>query len=306
MEFVNTKKMFELALKQKFAIGAFNVFNFETINAVLQGASNKNSPVILQFSPNALKYLSIENAVNFSKTIANKLKIANVCLHLDHAENFLTCKKCIEAGFNSVMIDGSELSFKENVRLTKKVVKLAHKHNVTVEGEIGTVSKNGNQSFFTEPTIAQKFVRLTGIDSLAVSVGTSHGLHKAKDCVQINFDLLNKISALLPDFPLVLHGASSIPNSLVKKFNRFGGELENAHGVSESDIENLCKTSVCKINIASDLNLCFSSSLRECFSKEKNQTDPKKYLLFCQRELQKLVEQKIILLNSYNKNKSIK
>lgn len=314
MGLTTTEKMFKKAADGGYAIGAFNINNMEVIQAIVNAASAKNSPVILQVSTSAIKYMGFEYITKMVEaailSIKAKDKDIDIALHLDHGDSFEICKDCIDHGFTSVMIDGSKYPFEENIALTKKVVEYAHKRGVVVEAEIGKlsgveddVSVDFEDALYTSPDEAVDFVEKTGCDSLAIAIGTSHGAYKFKGEPKLRFDILEEITARLPKYPIVLHGASSVPEELVSKCNKYGGEIPGAKGVPESMIRKAASLGVCKVNVDSDIRIAMTASIRECFELTKDVFDPRKYLGKAREEIQNLVEDKIInALGSENKN----
>ena len=309
--FVNTKKMLNDAYTNKYAVPAYNFNNMEQIQAIITACLNTQSPVILQVSAGARKYANAEllkgmakGAIEMMKKMAKdqNLKEIPVALHLDHGANFDICKECIDNGFSSVMIDGSHLPFEENIELTKKVVEYAHKHNVTVEGELGVLAGVeddvvAEKSNYTKPEEVEEFVKKTSVDSLAISIGTSHGAYKFKvnsedEIPELRFDILKEISVKLPNFPIVLHGSSSVPQDAVKIINNHGGKIEKAFGVPEKQLNKASKLSVCKINVDSDGRLWMTAKIREYFASNPNEFDPRKYLNEARTALQKMYEYK--------------
>lgn len=314
MGLVTTKKMFEKAADGGYAIGAFNINNMEVIQGIVNAAADKNSPVILQASTSAIKYMGFEYITKMVEAAIlnakSKGKDIEIALHLDHGDSFETCKECIDNGFTSVMIDGSKYSFDENVALTKKVVEYAHKRGVVVEAEIGKlsgveddISVSDSDAMYTSPDEAVDFVEKTGCDSLAIAIGTSHGAYKFKGEPKLRFDILEEITARLPKYPIVLHGASSVPEELVEKCNKYGGDIPGAKGVPMDMIRKAATLGVCKVNVDSDIRIAMTASIRECFELTKEVFDPRKYLGKARDEIQSLVESKIInALGSENKN----
>ncbi len=314
MGLVTTKEMFEKAAKGGYAIGAFNVNNMEIIQGIVEAANEANSPVILQVSAGARKYANpiylkklVEAAIECNKLSGKDLPIV---LHLDHGADFEICKDCIDNGFTSVMIDGSKYDFEENVELTKKVVEYAHPRGVVVEAEIGKlagveddVNVADDDAMYTDPEQAAEFVKRTGCDSLAVAIGTSHGAYKFKGEPKLRFDILEKISELLPEgYPIVLHGASSVPQEFVKMCNEYGGNIPGAKGVPEELLRKAATMSVCKINIDSDIRLAMTANIRECFVKTPEVFDPRTYLTQARTAVKDMVKHKIIeVLGSENK-----
>jgi fructose-bisphosphate aldolase, class II len=287
---VNTREMFKKAVSGGYAIPAYNFNNMEQLQAIMQACAETNSPVIIQVSSGARKYANqtmlrymAQGAVEM---IRNELKSnIPVCLHLDHGDTYELCVSCIEYGFSSVMIDGSHLPYEENVALTKKVVEYAHKHDVTVEGELGVLAGvedevSAEHHTYTQPAEVQDFVKKTGVDSLAISIGTSHGAYKFKPGTnpQIRLDILHEIEKMLPGFPIVLHGSSSVPQDLVKIINANGGKLKDAIGIPEEQLREAAKSAVCKINIDSDGRLAMTAAIRKVFVEKPEEFDPRKYL----------------------------
>ena len=281
---VNTKQMFANALQQGYAIPAFNFYNMETLDAILIAAAQCNSPVILAVSESALEYMGDETlmAMIASKGIQPKHQIA---LHLDHGHSYESCIRAIKMGFSSVMIDASQLPYNENIKLCRRVVKFAHAHNVTVEAELGVLggfedkNTNSKKSMFTRPDDVIDFVTKTGVDSLAIAIGTSHGAYKRQsDSEKLRFDILDEIAKKLPRFPLVLHGASSIPQQLINTINKFGGKINNAHGIPADQLRRAVSKNICKINVDSDLRLAFTAGVRETLSKQPQIFNPREYM----------------------------
>jgi fructose-bisphosphate aldolase class II len=288
---VNTRDMFGKAILGGYAIPAYNFNNMEQLQAIIMAASETRSPVILQVSSGARKYANqtllrymAQGAVEYAKELGQGRNIP-IVLHLDHGDSYELCVNCIETGFSSVMIDGSHLPYEENAALTKKVVEYAHRHEVTVEGELGVLAGveddvKAEVHTYTEPGQVEDFVRKTGCDSLAISIGTSHGAYKFKpgQKAEIRLDILKQIETRIPGFPIVLHGSSSVPQDLVKKINQFGGRLDDAVGISEAQLREAAKSAVCKINIDSDGRLAMTSAIREVFATQPGEFDPRKYL----------------------------
>ena len=295
--FVNTKEMLLDAYKKGYAVPAYNFNNMEQLQAIILACLETQSPVILQVSAGARKYADndilmemAKGAINMMKRKALELKLKEIqiALHLDHGADFDICKSCIESGFSSVMIDGSHLKYEENIDLTKKVVDFAHKYNVTVEGELGVLAGieddvSSEKSHYTKSEEVEDFVSKTGVDSLAISIGTSHGAYKFKvekeeDIPPLRFDILEEISKRLPNFPIVLHGASSVPQEAVSIINKYGGNLEKAFGVPEDQLSKAAKLSVCKINVDSDGRLWMTAKIREFLANNPDKFDPRGYL----------------------------
>lgn len=303
---VNTKAMFADAMKNGYAVPAYNFNNLEQMQAIVQACVETKSPVILQISKGArnyanatiLRYLAL-GAVEYSKELGCNIPIA---LHLDHGDSYELCVDCIEKGFSSVMIDGSHLPYDENVALTKKVVDYAHKHGVTVEGELGVLAGIEDEvshakSNYTKPEEVEDFVSKTGVDSLAISIGTSHGAYKFKlkpgeSVPPLRFDILADVEKRLPNFPIVLHGSSSVLPEYVELINKYGGKMENAVGVPEEQLRKAAKSAVCKINIDSDGRLAFTAKVRETLALDPSEFDPRKYLGNARKELVKAYKSK--------------
>lgn len=303
---VNTQEMFEKAMKGGYAVPAYNFNNLEQLQAITQACAETNSPVILQVSKGArsyanstmLRYMAL-GAVQYAKELGSNIPMA---LHLDHGDSYELCVDCINTGFSSVMIDGSHLPFKENIALTKKVVEFAHQHGVTVEGELGVLAGieddvSAEHSHYTDPQEVEEFVKSTGVDSLAISIGTSHGAYKFKvkpgeSVPPLRFDILEEVEKRLPGFPIVLHGASSVLTEYVDMINQYGGKLENAVGIPEDQLRRAAKSAVCKINVDSDGRLVFTAKVRETFAKEPKEFDPRKYLGPARSELVKMYKSK--------------
>lgn len=313
MGLTTTTEMFKKAYEGKYAIGAFNVNNMEIIQGIVEAASELNSPVILQVSAGARKYANpiylkklVEAAVECNKLSGKDIPMV---LHLDHGPDFETCKACIDSGFTSVMIDASKYSFEENVAITKKVVEYAHERGVVVEAELGKlagveddVNVSDEDAMFTTPEEAVKFVELTGCDSLAIAIGTSHGAYKFKGDAKLRYDILEEIGNKLPGFPIVLHGASSVPQEFVEMCNKYGGNIPGAKGVPEEMLRKAATMAVCKINIDSDIRLAMTANIRECFEENPEVFDPRTYLGKAREAVKNMVAHKIVnVLGSDNK-----
>jgi len=281
---VNTQKMFSYALARKYAVPAFNFYNMETLTAILAAARKTHSPVILAVSESAMKYMGDDMLLGLM-TGACASPSEQIALHLDHGSTLDACVHAIELGFSSVMIDASNKSFQDNVKISRAVAKYAHKHNVSVEAELGILSgiedenTKSTKSSYTDPDAAMEFVRATGVDSLAIAIGTSHGAYKRKsDDESLRFDTLKQIAKQLPDFPLVLHGASTIPTKYVDIINQCGGKIRGARGIDIAQLKRAAKTNICKINIDSDLRLAFTAGVRESLKQNQNAFNPRDYL----------------------------
>ena len=299
MALVTTKEMFAKALNQDYAIGAFNVNNMEIIQGIVDGAKAERSPLILQVSAGARKYARPAYLVKLVEAAVMDSDI-DIALHLDHGENFDICKKCVDDGFTSVMIDGSKYELAENIRITKEVVDYAHDHGVVVEAELGklagiedAVKVDSASATFTVPEEAAEFVAKTGVDSLAVAIGTSHGAFKFKGPPYLDFERLKQIHKLIPDTPLVLHGASSVLKEFVDRCNQYGGQIPGAQGVPEEMILEAVKHGVCKVNIDTDLRLAMTAEVRRYILENPADFDPRKYLGAGRDAIQAMVAHKI-------------
>ena len=311
MALVTTKEMFKKAYEGGYAIGAFNINNMEIIQAITEAAEELRSPVILQVSAGARKYAKHEYLVALAQAAIKDTGI-DLALHLDHGADFEICKTCIDGGFSSVMIDGSHHTFEDNIALTRKVVEYAHAHGVVVEGELGRlagveddVKVSAADSSYTRPEEVEEFVEKTGVDSLAIAIGTSHGASKftPAQCTRnadgvlvpppLRFDILEEVGKRLPGFPIVLHGASSVPQEYVREINALGGKLPDAIGIPEEELRQAAKMAVCKINIDSDIRLAMTAGIRRVFSEKPDVFDPRTYLSVARDEVRKMVAHKI-------------
>ena len=309
MALVTTTEMFKKAYEGHYAIGAFNINNMEIIQAITEAAGELKSPVILQVSAGARKYAKQAYLVALAQAAIEDSGI-DLALHLDHGADFEICKACIDGGFSSVMIDGSHHAYEDNIALTKKVVEYAHAHGVVVEGELGVLAGvedevSAEHSSYTKPEEVEDFVGRTGVDSLAISIGTSHGAYKftAAQCTSnadgilvpppLRFDILEEVGKRLPGFPIVLHGASSVPQEYVKEINSLGGKLPDAVGIPEEELRQAAKLSVCKINIDSDIRLAMTAGIRRVFNEQPEVFDPRTYLSVARAEVKKMVAHKI-------------
>lgn len=309
MSLVTTKEMFKKAYAGGYAIGAFNINNMEIIQAITEAASEERSPVILQVSAGARKYAKHEYLMALAQAAVKDTGI-DLALHLDHGDSFELCKSCIDGGFTSVMIDGSHYSYEENIALTKKVVEYAHERGVVVEGELGVLAGVeddvvAEHSSYTRPEEVEDFVTRTGVDSLAISIGTSHGAYKftPKQCTRnekgilvpppLRFDILAEIEKRLPEFPIVLHGASSVPQEFVAEINALGGKMPDAVGIPEEQLREAAKMAVCKINIDSDIRLAMTAGIRRVFNEKPEVFDPRGYLSVARNEVKNMVRHKI-------------
>ncbi len=277
----NSKTIFENALKGKYAVGAFNFVNMEMLKSILHAAEEEKSPVIIQCSTGAIKYAGIKTLVAMVKAEIENLSIP-VMLNLDHGKTFEDCKNAVDSGFSNVMIDASHLPMHENIALTKKVVEYAHARNVTVEAELGQLAGveeevSCDTHAYTNPMQAKGFVDATNVDSLAIAIGTSHGTNKFKGEARLRFDILEEIEKLLPNYPLVLHGASSVPQDIVATAVKYGAKLEGVNGVPENILAKACAKNICKINVDSDLKLSYTAGLRQHFAEHPEEVDIRNY-----------------------------
>ena len=299
MPLVTTKNMFEKSMKEGFAIGAFNINNMEIIQGIVDAASEQNSPVILQVSSSAIKYARMPYLMKMVEAAVETTNIP-IALHLDHGPDFETCKECVDAGFTSVMIDGSKYTFEENVELTKKVVEYAHSKGVVVEAELGKlagieddVKVSEGEAMYTDPDQAKEFVERTGCDSLAIAIGTSHGAYKFKGEAKLRFDILEEIKKKIPNTPIVLHGASTVIPELVEMCNKFGGEIPGAKGVPHEILKEAGRLGVSKINVDTDLRLAMTANIRKVFGEKPSEFDPRKYLGVARDAVKEIVSYKI-------------
>ncbi|MDR0415420.1 MAG: class II fructose-1,6-bisphosphate aldolase [Prevotellaceae bacterium] len=320
---VNSRDIFKKAMEGKYAIPAFNFNNMEQLQAIVQACVETKSPVILQVSSGARKYANqtllrymAQGAVEYAKELGLNIPIV---LHLDHGDTFELCKSCVEYGFSSVMIDGSHHPYEENVALTAKVVEYAHKYDVTVEGELGVLAGveddvSAEHHTYTQPEEVEDFLKKTGVDSLAISIGTSHGANKFKpeQCKRneqgilipppLRFDILEAIEKRIPGFPIVLHGASSVPQDLIAVINKYGGAMKDAVGIPEEQLRRAATSAVCKINIDSDGRIAMTAAVREVFATKPSEFDPRKYLGPARDGLKELYKHKIVnVLGSNNR-----
>ena len=308
MGLVTTKEMFAKALNEDYAVGAFNVNNMEIIQGIVEAAQEENAPLILQVSAGARKYAKPAYLIKLVEAAILDTGL-DIALHLDHGEDFDICKKCVDDGFTSVMIDGSKHPFEDNIRITKEVVEYAHDKGVVVEAELGklagiedAVNVDARDATFTVPEEAAEFVEKTGVDSLAVAIGTSHGAYKFKGEPRLDFDRLKEIHSLIPDTPLVLHGASTVLPEFVAKCNEYGGNIPGAQGVPEDMIQEASKYGVCKVNIDTDLRLAMTAEIRKFMVENPAEFDPRKYLGPARDAIRGMVSHKIKnVLNASNK-----
>ena len=284
MSLVTTKNMFEKSIAEKFAVGAFNINNMEFVQGIMDAAEEENSPVILQTSSSAIKYARIPYLKKMIEAGLEEHDIP-VALHLDHGPDFETCKLCVDNGYTSVMFDGSKYDFEKNIELTKQVVDYAHEHGVVVEAELGKlagveddVNVAENDAMYTDPEQALEFVQRTGCDSLAIAIGTSHGAYKFKGEARLRFDILEKVKELMPNVPIVLHGASTVIPEYVEMCNKYGGNMPGAKGVPDEMLHEASKRGVSKINVDTDLRLAMTAAIRKVFVETPEQFDPRKYL----------------------------
>ena len=311
MPLVTTTEMFKKAYDGGYAIGAFNVNNMEIVQGITEACAEEKAPVILQVSKGARAYANHNYLVKLVEAAIVCNPELPIALHLDHGPDFETCKSCIDGGFTSVMIDGSAHSFEENIAITRKVVEYAHDHGVVVEGELGTLAGIEDEvshavGSYTRPEEVEEFVAKTGVDSLAIAIGTSHGAYKFKpeQCTRnadgilvppaLRFDILEEVSRRLPGFPIVLHGSSSVPQNYVKMINEHGGKMPNAIGVPEDQLREAAKLAVCKINIDSDLRLAMTGTIRAFFEEHPDKFDPREYLKPARANIKELVRHKLV------------
>ena len=300
MPIVNSREMFKKAYEGGYAVGAFNVNNMEIIQGITEAAKEENAPLILQVSAGARKYAKHVYLMKLIEAAEADTGLP-IVVHLDHGADFDICKSCIDGGFTSVMIDGSHFPFEENMELTRKVVEYAHKYNVTVEGELGRlagvedeVKVSHEDSSYTDPAQVQEFVQNTGVDSLAIAIGTSHGAFKFKGEPKLRFDILEEVGKRLPGFPIVLHGASSVIPSYVEMINQYGGNIPGAQGVPEEMLRQAASMAVCKINVDSDLRLAFTGEVRRHFVEHPDHFDPRQYLTDARNGVREMVRHKIV------------
>lgn len=300
MPLVTTKEMFKKAYAGGYAIGAFNVNNMEIIQGIVEAGKENNAPLILQVSAGARKYA---NPIYLKKLVEAAVEDSGlpIVLHLDHGDSFETCKSCIDGGFTSVMIDGSHHSFEENIALTKKVVQYAHDHGVVVEAELGRlagveddVKVSAEDSSYTRPEEVEEFVTKTNVDSLAIAIGTCHGAFKFQSTPKLRFDILEEVSKRLPQFPIVLHGASSVPQEFVRMINENGGNMPGAQGVPEDLLRKAASMAVCKINIDSDLRVAFTGTIRKYMNENPSHFDPRQYLAPSRDAIKQIVSHKLV------------
>jgi fructose-bisphosphate aldolase class II len=309
MPLVTTRKMFEMAYKNGYAVGAFNVNNMEITQGIIQAVAEEKAPLILQISRGAREYASNSYLMAIINVAVKENPGIPIATHLDHGDNFETCKQFVDDGFTSVMIDASKLPFEENIKETKKVVKYAHDHGVVVEAELGqlggieehVVGVDDVEKHLTDPNQVVEFVGKTGVDSLAVAVGTSHGAYKFKTEPKLAFDRIKEIQEKLPGFPLVMHGSSSVLKEFVDLINKYGGKMPNAMGVPESAITKAAKMAICKVNIDTDLRLALTAKIRQVFAEKPAEFDPRKYLGPGRDAIRAMVKHKLHVLGCAGK-----
>ena len=313
MPLVTSTEMFKKAYEGGYAIGAFNVNNMEIIQGITEAAKEEKAPLILQVSKGARAYANHTYLIKIVEAAVIECPEIPIVLHLDHGPDFETCKSCIDGGFSSVMIDGSSHSFEDNIALTRKVVEYAHAHGVVVEGELGTlagveddVKVEAGKSSYTRPEEVEEFVERTGVDSLAIAIGTSHGAYKftPAQCTRneqgilvpppLRFDILEEVSRRLPGFPIVLHGSSSVPQEYVKMINENGGKMPDAVGIPEDELRKAASMSVCKINIDSDLRLAMTGTIRKFMNEHPDKFDPREYLKPARANIKEIVRHKLV------------
>jgi fructose-bisphosphate aldolase, class II len=313
MPLVDTKKMFSMAYKNGYAVGAFNVNNMEITQGIVMAVAEEKAPLILQISRGARSYASMSYLKGIIDVAVKENPDIPICMHLDHGDTFETCKQCVDDGFTSVMIDGSHHPYEENIALTKKVVEYAHAHGVVVEAELGQLggieedvvglSHDDIMKHLTDPEQAVDFIKKTGVDSLAVAIGTSHGAYKFKTEPKLAFDVVKNIQAKLPGFPLVMHGSSSVPKEFKDLINKYGGKMPDAMGVPESAITEAAKMAVCKVNIDTDLRMALTAKIRQVFAEKPSEFDPRNYLGPAREAIKQMVKHKLQVLRCAGKAK---
>ena len=300
MPLVTSTEMFKKAYEGGYAIGAFNVNNMEIIQGIVEAGKLEQAPLILQVSSGARKYA---NPIYLTKMVEAAVEESGlpICLHLDHGDTFELCKDCVDKGFTSVMIDASKHSFEENIKITRNVVEYAHDHGVVVEAELGrlagvedAVVVSAKDSSYTDPDQVQEFVTKTGVDSLAIAIGTSHGAYKFKGEPKLRFDILEEVGKRLPGFPIVLHGASSVPQYLIEQINEYGGDMPGARGVPEEMLRQAATMAVCKINIDSDIRMAVTATIRKYFKENPSHFDPRQYLGPARQAVTDIVRHKLV------------
>lgn len=301
MPLVTTTEMFKKAYEGGYAVGAFNVNNMEIVQGITEACQEQKAPVILQVSKGARAYANHTYLVKMVEAAVQECPDVPIALHLDHGDDFEICKSCIDGGFTSVMFDGSHMDYEDNVKVAKQVVEYAHAHGVVVEAELGRLAGveddvSSDEHQYTDPAQVEDFVTRTGVDSLAIAIGTSHGAYKFKpgQKPQLRFDILEDVSRRLPNFPIVLHGASSVPQEFVKKVNEFGGKMPDAIGIPEEMLREAAKSAVCKINIDSDIRLAITAAIREHFATKPADFDPRQYLKPARQAVKDMVTHKLV------------
>ncbi len=309
MPLVTTKKMFEMAYKNGYAIGAFNVNNMEITQGIVEAVVEEKAPLILQISKGARDYAKMSYLRAIIDVAVRENPQIPICMHLDHGDTFEICKQCVDDGFTSVMIDASHHPFEENIKITKQVVEYAHAHGVVVEAELGQLGGieehvagvDDVMAHLTDPAQAEEFVKRTGCDSLAVAIGTSHGAYKFKSAPKLAFDVVEKIQERLPGFPLVMHGASSVLPEFKELINKYGGKMPDAMGVPEEAITKAGKMAVCKVNIDTDLRMALTAKIRQVFAEKPGEFDPRKYLAPGREAIRQMVKHKLHVLGCAGK-----
>ncbi len=309
MALVDTKKMFEMAYKNGYAIGAFNVNNMEITQGIVSAVAEEKAPLILQISRGARAYASMSYLRAIIDVAVRENPDIPIVMHLDHGDTFETCKQCVDDGFTSVMIDGSHLSFEDNIKITKEVVDYAHDHGVVVEAELGqlggieedVVGVEDIMAHLTDPDQAVEFVERTGVDSLAVAIGTSHGAYKFKTAPKLALDIIEKVAGKLPGFPLVMHGSSSVLKEFKDLINKYGGAMPDAMGVPEEAISEAVKMAICKVNIDTDLRMALTAKIRQVYAETPAEFDPRKYLGPGRQAIQEMVKHKLNVLGCAGK-----
>jgi len=311
MALVDTKKMFEMAYKNGYAIGAFNVNNMEITQGIVSAIAEEKAPLILQISRGARSYASMSYLKAIIDVAVEENPDIPICMHLDHGDTFETCKQCVDDGFTSVMIDGSHHSFEDNIALTKQVVDYAHANGVVVEAELGQLggieedvvglSHEDVMNHLTDPDQAVEFVERTGVDSLAVAIGTSHGAYKFKSEPKLAFDVIENISKRIPGFPLVMHGSSSVLKEFKDLINKYGGAMPDAMGVPEAAITRASKMAICKVNIDTDLRMAMTAKIRQVYAEHPDEFDPRKYLGPAREAIKAMVKHKLQVLGCSGK-----
>ena len=311
MALVDTKKMFEMAYRNGYAIGAFNVNNMEITQGIVSAIAEEKAPLILQISRGARAYASMSYLRAIIDVAVKENPDIPICMHLDHGDSFETCKQCVDDGFTSVMVDASHAPFAENVKITKQVVEYAHDHGVVVEAELGQlggieedvvgVSQDDIAKHLTDPDQVIEFIEKTGCDSLAVAIGTSHGAYKFKTEPKLAFDVLHGVAEKLPNYPLVMHGSSSVLKEFKDLINKYGGDMPDAMGVPEEAISEAVKLAVCKVNIDTDLRMALTAKIRQVFAEKPSEFDPRKYLGPGREAIREMVKRKLHVLGCVGK-----